>query len=432
LWHYRAIFNVLLQKLAVNFIFGGVMLVEFSVTNFLSIREKVTLSLLKGQGSELKERNVLAVDAPNTPDLLSSAVLFGANSAGKSNLIKALLAMQDLVKHSATTGQVGEPLEVTPFRFDDDSDRQPTEFELVFVAENVRYQYGFSLNRERVLEEWLYAHPSGRPQCWIERIFDSETGEYVWGAMGKLTGKKQLWQASTRANALFLSTAMQLNNQQLKPVFEWISDQLRIGGLVGWGMEHSLRLCEKGTEERGRVISFLADADLNISDLDLQRRPFDPDGLPNTLPDDVRTVHLTESGSRVLLNLDDESDGTQKLFALAGSWLQSLEQGYTLVMDELQDNLHPLMVKFLVQLFHSPESNPNQAQLIFTTHDTSILDQEVFRRDQIWFCEKDQAQVTHLLPLMDFKPRKGVENIEKGYLSGRYGALPYLRGLDLG
>jgi len=429
-------------------VLGGVMLVEFSVTNFLSIREKVTLSLLKGQGNELEERNVLSVKAPNTPDLLSSAVLFGANSAGKSNLIKALLVMQNLVKHSATKGQIGEILEVMPFRFDDDSDRQPTEFELIFVSDNVRYQYGFSLNRERVLEEWLYAHPSGRPQRWIERIFDSETKEYVWGAMGKLTGKKQLWQASTRANALFLSTAMQLNNQQLKPVFEWISDQLRIAGLGGWGMEYSLKLCEKEGKKRGDVLAFLAAADLNISDVDLQKTPFDLNDLPGTLPNEMRdelikkldgqslvsvkTVHLTANGARVLLDLSDESDGTQKLFALAGPWLQTLEQGYTLVMDELQDNLHPLMVKFLVQLFHSPESNPNQAQLIFTTHDTSILDQEVFRRDQVWFCEKDQEQVTHLLPLTDFKPRKGVENIEKGYLSGRYGALPYLRGLDLG
>ncbi|MDQ7016612.1 MAG: ATP-binding protein [Gammaproteobacteria bacterium] len=423
------------------------MLVEFSVTNFLSIREKVSLSLLRGQGSELEESNVLSVSAPNTPDVLSSAVLFGANSAGKSNLIKALLVMQNLIKNSAKIGQLGERLEVTPFRFDDYSDQQPSEFEITFVADKVRYQYGFSLDQERVREEWLYAYPSGRPQRWIERIFDSETGVYVWGSMGKLSGKKQLWQESTRANALFLSTAVQLNNQQLKSPFEWLSNKLRIGGLAGWGMD-SLRLCEEGGDGKRDVLRFLTAADLNISDLDVQKKNFDSEDLPSTLPDEIReelieklngqsllnvkTVHVTDNGQRVLLDLSDESDGTQKLFALAGPWLQSLEQGYTLVIDELQDNLHPLMVKFLVQLFHSPESNAKQAQLIFTTHDTSILDQEVFRRDQIWFCEKDPSQVSHLVPLTDFKPRKGVENIEKGYLSGRYGASPYLRGLDLG
>ena len=145
----------------------------------------------------------------------------------------------------------------------------------------------------------------------------------------------------------------------------------------------------------------------------------------------VKTGHSLTSGKKVLFDIADESDGTQKIFALAGPWIDTLENGYVLVIDELHDHLHPLMVKFLINLFHCRETNPKNAQLIFTTHDTSILNQEVFRRDQIWFCEKDKDQSSKLYPLTDFSPRKGVENLERGYLIGRYGALPYLKNVKM-
>lgn len=423
------------------------MLIEFSVSNFLSFREKATLSLVKGKGMELEEINTVSVDAPFTPDLLRGAVVFGANSAGKSNLIKALRVMKDLVMGSAKESQSGVPLDVSPFLFDDYSSKIPTELEAAFVSGGVRYRYGFSATQERVVEEWLYAYPKGRPQRWIERIFDDEAQKYVWGGMDKLTGQKQVWQEATRSNALFLSTAVQLNNQQLKPVFEWFSEALRIAGIAAWSPGYSMKLCDKN-ESKKKITDFLKAADVNISDVEVSTNKFNPGDLPKEIPDSIRrelekkldgesiltvkTVHITESGRKVLLDLEDESDGTQKIFALAGPWLHSLENGNTLIIDELHDNLHPLMIKFLVQMFNNPKTNPKNAQLIFTTHDTSIMDQDIFRRDQIWFCEKDKAQVTNLFPLTDFNPRKNVENLERGYLKGRYGALPYFTGLKAG
>ena len=423
------------------------MLIEFSVSNFLSFREKMTVSLAKGKGKELEKTNTVTVDAPSTPELLRGCVVFGANSAGKSNLIKALRVMRDIVEDSAKEGQSGEPLEVMPFLFDDRSSGQPSEFEVIFVADSVRYRYGFSATAERILEEWLYAYPKGRPQRWVERIFDNKKNKYVWGSMDKLTGQKQVWQEATRSNALFLSTAIQLNNQQLKPVYDWFSDFLRIAGIGVWNPSFTMNLCKKGSTKE-KIKGFLEAADVNISDVEVTKKQFNPDDLPKDIPDTVRhelvkkldgesilevkTVHYTKSGRKVLLDLDDESDGTQKIFALAGPWLDSLENGYTLVIDELHDNLHPLMVKFLVQLFNNPKTNPNNAQLIFTTHDTSLLDQDVFRRDQVWFCEKGNDQVTSLYPLTDFNPRKNVENFERGYLAGRYGALPYIISSKVG
>ncbi len=418
------------------------MLIEFTVRNFLSIREPASLSLVKGSGDELQDTNVMVPDAPGTFPLVRSAAIYGPNAAGKSNLIKALKVMKRMVRESARESQAGELLPVTPFLLDEDSAAQPCEFEVHFISAGVRYQYGFAATRERVTEEWLLAYPKARPQRWIDRRYDEDRQTYVWGSMDKLTGKKQLWQEATRQNALFLSTAIQLNNQQLQPVFNWFAETLHVAGFGRWHPGFSIELCEED-DARKEIVSFLHAADIDIDDVELENNEFDPGALPVDMPDSlkegisrelegkpivsVKTVHILDSGRKVLFDLKDESDGTQKIFALAGPWLDTLEHGYVLIIDELHDNLHPLIVRFLVKLFHDPETNPRNAQLIFTTHDTSILDQEVFRRDQIWFCEKDESRSTKLVPLSDFSPRKKVENLERGYLSGRYGALPYVR-----
>jgi len=418
------------------------MLIEFNVTNFLSFQGQATFSLVKAKSAELEDSNTFMPNVPATPALLKSSVIYGANAAGKSNLIKALKLMQRFVQNSARESQAGEQLPVTPFLLDDSSSTEPSEFEIIFVSHGVRYQYGFSVTSERFLEEWLYAYPNGRSQKWIQRAYDESTQSYKWGNMDKLSGKKQMWQEATRSNALFLSTAIQLNNQQLKPVFDWFSVTLHVAGFGHWHPGYSIKVCE-AEDARKKVIEFLRTADVDIDGIELEHKKFDPDELPRDMSDELRThienrfkdkpvvnvktTHALMSGKTVQFDLDDESDGTQKLFALSSPWLDTLENGYTLVVDELHDNLHPLMVKFLVELFHNNETNQNNAQLIFTTHDTSILNQEVFRRDQVWFCEKNKEQSSCLYPLTDFSPRKGAGDLEKGYLSGRYGALPYLR-----
>ncbi len=417
------------------------MLIEFTVQNFLSFREPAHLSLVKGNGSELQDTNVILHDVPGTPSVLRSAAIYGPNASGKSNLIKAMQVMEQMVLTSASGTQAGEPLSVTPFLLDEGSATQPCEFEMHFISEDVRYQYGFAAIQERITEEWLLAYPKGRPQRWIDRRYDGENQTYVWGSMDKLVGKKQLWQEATRPNALFLSTAIQLNNQQLQPVFKWFSKILRVAGFGSWHPSFSIKLCEQ-KEARKDIISFLRAADIDIDNVELVKEKFDASSLPDDIPDlvkdeivrepkdksvvNVKTAHILDSGKEVFFDLDDESDGTQKIFALSGPWLDTLEHGHVLVVDELHDNLHPLIVEFLVKLFHNPETNPRNAQVVLTTHDTSILDQDVFRRDQVWFCEKDESRSTVLFPLADFRPRKKVENLERKYLSGRYGALPYV------
>lgn len=419
------------------------MLIEFNVANFRSLRDRQTFSLVKARGDELADSNAFTKQAFNEFELLRSAAIYGPNAGGKSNFLEAMRAMQEIVLESATTMKRGDQLPVAPFRLSETTSKIPSEFEIFFIVDEVRYQYGFSATKERVHEEWLLAYPKGRPQRWFGRDWNEKSQTYDWELGANLVGEKQLWQKSTRENALFLSTAVQLNSAQLQPVYDWFKNTLRMANVAGWSPGFSAQLCETG--DKDQVMDFLHAADMDIDDILVEKKLFDRTILPDDMPDQVKeeilgklkdkhllqikTVHKDGEGNPVTFDMDEESDGTQKLFSFAGPWIDSLENGYVMIIDELHDNLHPRLVQFLVQLFHSAETNPKNAQLVFTTHETSILNQEVFRRDQIWFCEKDKQQATSIYPLSDFSPRKGRENLELAYLSGRYGALPYIRPL---
>ena len=371
-----------------------------------------------------------------TRPLLRSATIYGANAAGKTNLIRALEAMRDVVVNSSRSDA---ELPVTPFLLNAEDSGQPTRLEIACVVDGVRYQYGFSATRDVIVGEWLHAWPSGRPQLWFERQ-RAEDGAQTFEFGGKLLGDRQVWRRATRDNALFLSTAATLNSVQLRPLYDWFKTCLHVVGIGGWSPSYSAQ-CGQG-DRKAALVGFLQAADLAVSDLRVVEREITEDTIPSELPSAVREemkrtfvgerarsvqlVHEDPAGRPVELDLDEESDGTQKMFALAGPWVDVLEKGHVVVVDELHDNLHPMLVRHLVERFHDPALE-SDAQLVFTTHDTSILSQDVFRRDQIWFCERNERQETALVPLSDFRPRKGLENLERGYLAGRYGAVPYIR-----
>ncbi len=416
------------------------MLIEFSVKNWRSINSEQRLSLTAATGKELIDANTFQPQAPATGRLLRSAAIYGPNAAGKSNLISALVLLKQMVLFSASKSQLGDEIDVRAFRLDSQTQAQPSEFEIIFVANGVRYQYGFAADRTRIIEEWLFAFPAGRPQRWLGRLWDGE--RYQWETASALTGPKQLWQESTRENALFLSTAVQLNSKQLLAVFDWFKNTLKIANIAGWHPQMTSKLCKEEVTRR-KVVAFLKAADLDIEDMQVDTEKFSAKHFPSNLPKDIldnliddfkekefieiKTIHRSAQGEQVVFELDEESAGTRKIFSLAGPCLEALEQGAVFIIDELNDKLHPKMLEFLIQLFHDNKTNAKNAKLIFTTHDTSNLNQKIFRRDQIWFCEKNQEQATQLFPLTDFSPRKGRENLEESYLAGRYGALPYIR-----
>lgn len=411
------------------------MLIDFSVENFKSIKDEALLSLVATPAKEHREAHVVTAkrkEGSRPISLLRSAAIYGPNAAGKTNFISALRLMQDYI---VTPGRRPSALYTTPFLFDSDCKTEPTTFDVVCMVDRVRYQYGFSLRRDAVVKEWLYAWPHGRVQTWFERQDDT------WKLGNKLSGDKEVWRRATRPDALFLSTAASLNSDQLRPVYDWFRDSLLVVRSGIWGNSFSTDYCRG--EGKTSILDFLKAADLQIEDLRITEEDFTVDMLPGDTPSEIKDrviaeyagtrqtrlwlSHDTGSAEPAELQLIDESDGTQKIFALAGFWLSVLKNGHVLVVDELHAHLHPKLVRFLVDLFHDPKANTQGAQLIFTTHDTSLLDQDFIRRDQVWFCERNARQETQLFPLTDFRPRKGLENLERAYLAGRYGALPRVR-----
>ena len=414
------------------------MLIDFTVENFRSIRDEATLNLAAARGNELRDTNVAlprtATGVRPIPTVRTAAI-YGANGAGKTNLLRALGAMEEIVLASA---RGLDELPVTPFRFDETLRDEPTTLQVTIIgSDGVRYQFGFKATKRAVLEEWLYAWPRGRIQKWYVRQEDAfDFGE-------RLVGDREVWGRATRVDALFLSTAISLNSAQLRPVFDWFARHLHVGRVGAWSPAFTIECCED--DRKKQVIRFLHSADIAISDLEVAKEEFKsamlpedmPASLRETLREDlkgseiakVRLTHETSGGLEGDLELEEESDGTQKIFALAGPWIDALTKGYLVVLDELHDNLHPNLVRFLVDCFHDPRLNRRSAQLVFSTHETSVLSQELFRRDQIWFCERDESLATSLYPLSDFKPRPGVVNLERAYLSGRFGALPFT-GID--
>ena len=414
------------------------MLVEFRVKNFRSLRDEQVLSLVASKDKTLEDTHVLRTDVKAAAGLLRSAVVYGPNAGGKSNLIKALQYMRGVVMESATVIQPGQAFAVQPFRLDAQSAGQPTEFEVTFIVDGVRYQYGFAMTTQRIVSEHLLVYKAFKPQRWFGRHFDAESGRDVYAFGPGLKGAKTLWEGATRPNALFLSMAVQLNSEAMRPVFDWFSTGLVVfNEQATLNPQTSIQMLMQA-DGRKRICAFLSAADMSIADIEVVTRKvprqavhFDlAAGKTEVRNEEVeeyqlRVSHVTEHG-RAVFDLMDESGGTRNLLFLTGPVLDILKKGLTLVIDELDTSLHSLLVRELVRLFHSPEVNTGGAQLIFATHDTSLLDApDLFRRDQVWFVEKDQDQASTLVALAEFSPRKN-EALERGYLLGRYGGVPLL------
>ena len=421
------------------------MLIDFRVQNYLSFKDSQTLSLIAGNNADLPD-NLMSFDNRRKLRLLKSAAVFGANASGKSNLISALYLMKTLVTE---TFKPGEPLPVTPFKLSQESRESPTEFEVTFAVNGVVYQYGFSASSVQIFEEWLFVTPKDRSQKWFERVWDTESKQYAWRFGTYFQGTKQVWLKATRENALFLTTAVLLNSTQLKPVFDWFTNTLHF--LIGasyFPPVFSAIMYKDNEQVREKILNFMKVADFNISNIHVEEAPRENPDL-SEYPEPVRlyieqeikskktlkivTSHLDDENQSVDFDFFNESDGTRRFFAFVGPLIDVLQNGCVFCIDEINVNLHPKLVKFIVNLFHNKNTNKKNAQLIFTTHDTSVLSLKFLREDQIWFCEQNKNHSSELYSLFDFrdhvikKTSKNTDlNIEKLYLGGKYGALPFI------
>jgi uncharacterized protein len=402
------------------------MLIRFRVANFRSLREEQELSMV----ASLREgRQDLVRSEELGFDLLRVAALYGPNAAGKSNVLSALRFMRDAVEGSHRYWRPEGPIPRDPFLLDPASRQEASLFEVDLLLDGVRYQYGFKLDSEKILEEWLYSYPKKRRQLWFSR--DSAAPEpFTFGK--HLKGNQRIVQSLTRENSLFLSVAAANNHRSLLPLYRWFVDRLSFSSADGRTDDISFTLAMLAPEEtrKAAVLDLLELADLGIADLELREEHragsfvFEAAAAPRVLE-----IKHRSGGGLVSLPMQRESRGTQAWISLSGTILWVLEQGAVLLLDELDASLHPRLALEVVRLFQDPVRNPRNAQLLFNTHDTTLLGnlmgEPSLQRDQVWFIEKDRDGASHLYPLTDFKPRKH-ENLERGYLQGRYGAIPFI------
>ncbi len=370
--------------------------------------------------------------------------MFGANGSGKSNLLKAMDDMRGCVLHSFRRGDPEGRIPRRPFVLNRARRAEPTEFEVDLILNGIRHMYGFCIDDERVLDEWAFHYPKGRPAL----IFRRSDEKVDAGSVERQ--KTRAVQELLRPNALFLSAAASANHAALLPLYQWFSRNLVLAEADSRPFRQALTTDMLGDEaSRDRVLALLQAADLGIVDARKQepdpvmqerlRRAIrilagtdgesDSDDGPAFEELGVRLVHRGADGEEVELDAADESFGTRVWFGLIGPVVQALETGSVFLADELDASLHPALAAELVRLFQDPNTNPRRAQLIFNSHDSTLLGDaagdRLLGRDQIWFTEKSDDGSTRLYPLMELEPRKQ-EAIGKRYLDGRYGATPVL------
>ena len=413
------------------------MLLQFNVTNALSFKEEAILDLVAGSDTSHSENLI----AEGRHYVNPTVAIYGANAAGKSNLFRALSAAILFVRNSAGM-QINSPTGIIPFLMDEEGKSGRTRFDFIFVYEGTKYEYNFVADATKVYEECLYEYRSSKSSMIFER---EDVSKYRYTATLKKILKP--FEEKNTDNKLFLATATAWNCKITEKPFRWFAEMIDTynGDSVQAAMAEALD-SEDQEEIREFAKEYLRAADFNITDYDFTVKTGKPDDLilpPGLTIDDsiisnmkqweLTMVHTVEENGRpnnVGLPFAAESEGTKMYFAYCPAVYSALKTGKTIVIDDIDNKLHPLLVRNLVKLFHDKSTNPKGAQLIFNTHDIDLLDLDLMRRDQIYFVEKDnRTGASDLYSLSDFSPRK-TEKIQKGYMLGRYGAIPNVRGLE--
>lgn len=419
------------------------MIIEFTIENFRSIKEEVTFSFVSSS-DKLLPNNLINSDLLSINDnLLKTAVIYGANASGKSNVIMAFSSLQSMVLDSLKN-QPDDPLPYYPFKLDSTYLSKPTTFRLVFIHNNVKYVYGLSFTQDKIVNEYLHHYPLKRKAIIFERY---EGQEPVFIKNPNVQAKIY---DRTLDNVLYLSNSAQQNYQKTLEVFKWFKHEFNVfdntSSIQFAGS--TVDLLDETIESRDEIIKKLIVADLGINNVSTQDVELNIERFPEHIPrrkggvyikqedgkfsiTDIKVTHYIVDEDNVPTSVDfdfydDESEGTKRYFYLMGPILDSLRHGKTLIIDEMDLKLHPLLTRYLVELFHNPDENTQGAQLLFTTHNVNLLELDLFRRDQIWFTEKNPSSgSTDLYSLLEFKPRND-KNIQKGYMSGRYGGVPFI------
>ncbi len=413
------------------------MLLQFNVSNFMSIKDEVVLTAFANAAKD-HEDSLIPLGSDR---ILPTIALYGANAAGKSNLFKALTRAILLVRNSNHL-QVNMPTGIEPFLFDETAKKDKTKMDFLFTQNGKKYEYGFLADSQYIYEEYLYVYNSSRPTMIFER---TDINQYRFTSAYKHLSE---YQHKNTSNKLFMCTATAWNCEATKDAFLWFAESIDTYNQRSIENNQYLEYLDRNNgnpEMKNFLLSMLKHAEINIQDYKFESKTIENPTLPTTpgvmidptLLGSLKqfkldAIHQINQGNgktrSYSLPFNRESAGTQLLFAYGPIIMEALNKGRTIVIDELDNSLHPNLSRYLIDLFNDRTINRTGAQLIFNSHDISLLDLELFRRDQIYFVEKNNSTgVTDLYSLADFSPRKS-ENIQKGYLQGRYGAIPFPEG----
>lgn len=421
------------------------MLLEFSVSNFLSFKAKTTLSLVATSIREHADTNIFSTERR---DLLKGAVIYGANASGKSNFIRAMSTMRRLVIQSFEQSST-DVLDVTPFLLSTENEKTPSLFEAIFIIDNIQYRYGFEVDDKQVHAEWLFEASKIAEKPMFLREYDGIE-------VSKSFPEGKNLEERTRDNALFLTVSDQFNGRIAKKIMKWFNNFITISGLTHEGYKAVTFDMLEDKQTSPTLLNFYKRLDLGFDDIAINKKPFDPKELPKDMSEnlvrqlvtdlegafriDIKTIHkkYNDQGEAIgLVEFDmrsQESSGTNKIFNISGPVFDVIIEGGVLVVDELDASLHPLLTLAVTRLFNSKQFNPNNAQLIFATHDTNLLYYGNYRRDQIYFVEKDQYGASDMYSLVEYKEEgktvRKDRSFEKDYIEGRYGAIPFIGNLS--
>jgi len=426
------------------------MLISFAVENYLSMRDRQEFSMERVHKYSADKS---PVSSPwKRASVSTVAAIYGSNAAGKSTFISALAFLGDAVRNSYRRWEPDEGVPVMPFSLDSGSAEQPTNLDIEFIAEDgVEYQYSVGLSASRVTHEHLYSYRTNRRTILFNREAGS-AGDDEWYFGPSFRGPATQIRDTTRDNALFLSAAAAADNAVTRPAYRWLTTALRVYNARHYEHEHSQlirRLNEGDQRFRDMLTNFLRHADLGVQAVSVVREELDSDRrselerLIRTVdPDEVASYeeaikqsefalslsHRGEHGE-VALPFELESDGTQALLSFASIALKALDSGAVCVVDEIDTSLHPLLVAELVNVFSNPRVNDRQAQLIFTTHDVSLIGRgggaaKTLERDQVWVVEKGRDGASSITGISEYRSPRKEENLERGYMTGRFGGLP--------
>lgn len=419
------------------------MLVEFKVNNFRSIKDTATFSMLtssKDEGNCFEVRDY---------SLLQSAIFYGANASGKSNLLKAMAFMGQLVLNRYKIMQSTDLLPHDPYRLSDETENASSTFEIVFFINETKYRYGFEVDNETVYSEWLFSDEKGKEAKLFFR--DESEPDYVNSNKFKegydFFNKKEE-KIKIAKNQLFIWKCDQADGEISKEILGWFNQFNMIDGMDHQGYINFTMKQMENEEFKEQIIKLVKTADIGIDDIQIEEEDIPLEaikGLPffdivNTALSKNKTIKSISlntvhqkfnkegiSTGKVIFELDkDESKGTKKFFAMSAPILDTLKNGKILIIDELDASLHPLLTQHLIQLFYDETINIKKAQLIFATHDINLLKPELFRRDQIWFTSKDKLGATTIFSLAELKNVRKNEDFEKQYIQKKYGATPSL------